>query len=89
LWAFGALGEVGPHQGETVQINRGLTHAIGLAVAGLATAGGAAHAQLLTADVGLNPTFEQTGSGVATTGGFFSGRAFFTNTTDFDAGTLT
>jgi hypothetical protein len=72
-----------------MQINRGLIHAIGLAVAGLVTAGGAAHAQLLTADVSLNPTFEQTESDVTPTGGFFSGRAFFTNTTDFGAGTLT
>jgi PEP-CTERM motif len=87
-WAVGARAR-GPHQGEIMQMNRGLIHAIWLAVAGLVAAGGAAHAQLLTADVGLNPTFEQTGSGVAPTGGFFSGRAFFTNTTDFDAGTLT
>jgi hypothetical protein len=77
LWAFRALVELGPHQGETMQINRGLIHAMGLAVAGLVTAGCAAHAQLLTANVGLNPTFEQTGSGVTSTGGFFSGRAFF------------
>jgi len=65
-------------------------HAIGLAVAGLIAGAGAAHAQLTQADVGVNPTFEQTGpTTVTSTGGFFSGRAFFTNTTDFDAGTLT
>jgi hypothetical protein len=65
-------------------------HAIGLAVAGLIAGDGAAHAQLTQADVGVNPTFEQTGpTTVTSTGGFFSGRAFFTNTTDFDAGTLT
>ena len=65
-------------------------HAIGLAVAGLVAGAGAAHAQLTQADVGVNPTFEQTGpTTVTSTGGFFSGRAFFTNTTDFDAGTLT
>jgi hypothetical protein len=44
----------------------------------------------MQADVGVNPTFEQTGpTTVTSTGGFFSGRAFFTNTTDFDAGRLT
>jgi hypothetical protein len=65
-------------------------HAIGLAVAGLVAGAGAAHAQLTQADVGVNPTFEQTDpTTVTSTGGFFSGRAFFTNTTDFDAGTLT
>jgi PEP-CTERM motif len=65
-------------------------HAIGLAVAGLVAGAGAAHAQLMQADVGVNPTFEQTDpTTVTSTGGFFSGRAFFTNTTDFDAGTLT
>ena len=65
-------------------------HAIGLAVAGLVAGAGAAHAQLTQADVGVNPTFEQTDPTTVTSmGGFFSGRAFFTNTTDFDAGTLT
>ena len=65
-------------------------HAIGLAVAGLVAGVGAARAQLTQADVGVNPTFEQTDpTTVTSTGGFFSGRAFFTNTTDFDAGTLT
>ncbi|HEY5207074.1 MAG TPA: PEPxxWA-CTERM sorting domain-containing protein [Roseiarcus sp.] len=65
-------------------------HAIGLAVAGLAAGAGAAHAQLTSADVGLNPTFTQSDpTTVTSTGGFFSGRTFFTNTTDFDAGTLT
>ena len=65
-------------------------HTIGLAVAGLVAGTGAAHAHLMQADAGVNPTFEQTGpTTVTSTGGFFSGRAFFTNTTDFDAGTLT
>jgi hypothetical protein len=72
-----------------MQMSRGLINAIGLAVAGLVTVGGVAHAQLMAADVGVNPTNRQTSSGVTSTGGFFSGRAFFTNTTDFDAGTLT
>jgi len=31
-----------------------------LAVAALVTAGGVAHAQLTEADIGVNPTFEQT-----------------------------
>ena len=90
LWAFRALGEVGPHQGETMQVNRGLFHAIGLAVAALVTAGSAAHAQLMEADIGVNPTFEQTdATTVNSTGGFFSARAFVTNESDFDGGTLT
>jgi hypothetical protein len=43
-----------------MQMNRGLIHAIGLAVAGLVAGAGAAQAQLVKADVGVNPTFEQT-----------------------------
>jgi hypothetical protein len=73
-----------------MQMNRGLIHAIGLAVAALVTAGGAAHAQLMEADIGVNPTFEQTdATTVNSTGGFFSARAFVTNESDFDGGTLT
>lgn len=69
------------------------TRILGLAVAGLAAAGssGIAHAQLKTADVGVNPTFEQTGpgmAGVTSTGGFFSARAFVTGSTDFSGGPL-
>jgi hypothetical protein len=89
LWAFRALGEAGPHQGETMQVNRGLFHAIGLAVAALVTAS-AADAQLTEADIGVNPTFEQTdATTVNPTGGFFSARAFVTNASDFAGGTLT
>lgn len=61
-----------------------------LTLAGFVAAAGTAHAQLMSADVGVNPTFEQTGpSTVTSTGGFFSARAFFTNSTDFATGTLT
>jgi hypothetical protein len=61
-------------------------HAVGLAVAGLVAGAGVAHAQLTQADVGVNPTFEQTDpTTVTSTGGFFSARAFFTNPTDFGA----
>jgi hypothetical protein len=71
-------------------MNRGLIPAIGLAVAALVTAGSAAHAQLMEADIGVNPTFEQTdATTVNSTGGFFSARAFVTNESDFDGGTLT
>jgi PEP-CTERM motif len=67
-----------------------LVNAIGFAAAGLIVVAGAAHARLTTADVGVNPTFEQTGpSTVTSTGGFFSGRAFFTNPSDYLDGTLT
>ena len=72
-----------------MQINRGLIHAIGLAVAGLLAAGGVAHAGVVSADVGLNPTFEQTGpTTVTATGGFFSARAFVGSSGDYDGGTL-
>ena len=73
-----------------MQTAKSSLYIVGLAVAGFVAAAGGAHAQLTSADVGVNPTFEQTGpTTVTSTGGFFSGRAFFTNTTDFDAGTLT
>ena len=50
----------------------------------------APHAQVTEADVGINPTFEQTGpTTVTSTGGFFSARAFVSSAGDFDAGTLT
>jgi hypothetical protein len=45
-------------------------------------------AQVTEADVGINPTFEQTGPNTVTsTGGFFSARAFLTNQSDFSGGT--
>jgi hypothetical protein len=73
-----------------MQTAKSSLYIVGLAVAGFVAAAGGAHAQLTSADVGVNPTFEQTGpTTVSSTGGFFSGRAFFTNTTDFGAGTLT
>jgi hypothetical protein len=65
-------------------------HAIGLAVAGLIATVGLARAQVTEADVGINPTFEQTGpTTVTSTGGFFSGRAFVASASDFSGGTLT
>jgi hypothetical protein len=67
-------------------------YSLSLAAAGLVAAAGIAQAQLTKADVGVNPTFSQTGStlaGVSSTGGFFSGRAFVTTPTDFSGGTLT
>ncbi len=65
-------------------------HAVGLAAAGLLATAGLAHAQLTEADIGVNPTFEQTdATTVNSTGGFFSARAFVTNESDFSGGTLT
>jgi PEP-CTERM motif len=62
----------------------------GLAIAGLVVVAGSAQAQLMEADIGVNPTFEQTdATTVNSTGGFFSARAFVTNESDFDGGTLT
>jgi hypothetical protein len=72
-----------------MQTTRRFIHIVGLAVAGLVGGAGVAQAQLVSADVGVNPTFEQTGGGVTSTGGFFSGRAFVTSGTDFSGGTLT
>ena len=49
--------------------------ALGLAAAGLILASQGARAQLTEADVGLNPTYQQTGdtlADVTSTGGFFS-----------------
>jgi hypothetical protein len=45
---------------------------------------GGAQAQVLNADVGVNPAYDQTGSTLAdvtSTGGFFSARAFVTGST--------
>ena len=51
-----------------------------VAVAGLVAAVGVAQAQLVNADVGINPTYEQTGpTTITSTGGFFSARAFVTS----------
>jgi hypothetical protein len=68
---------------------RTLIPLLGFAAAGFVVAVGAAQAQITSADVGVNPTYEQTDMGVASTGGFFSARAFFTSSTDFSGGTLT
>jgi hypothetical protein len=62
---------------------------LGLAAAGIVVAGGVAQAQVVNADVGVNPTFEQTAGGVSSTGGFFSARAFESSSTDYSGGTLT
>jgi hypothetical protein len=65
-------------------------HAIGLAAVGLIASAGLARAQVTVADVGINPTFEQTGpTTVTSTGGFFSARAFVGSAGDFDGGSLT
>jgi hypothetical protein len=65
-------------------------HAVGLAAAGLLATAGLVRAQLTEADIGVNPTFEQTdATTVSSTGGFFSARAFVTNGSDFSGGTLT
>jgi hypothetical protein len=73
-----------------MQTTQRFIHIVGLAVAGLVAASGLAHAQLTNADVGLDETNTQTGdTAVTSTGGFFSARAFFTNTGDYTGGTLT
>jgi hypothetical protein len=76
-------------KGREVMLEKPLIRAIGLAVASFVAALGGANAQVTVADVGVNPTFDQTGSTTVTsTGGFFSGRAFVTDASDFAGGTL-
>jgi PEP-CTERM motif-containing protein len=48
-----------------------------------------AQAGITEVDIGINPTFEQTGpSTIVSTGGFFSARAFVDSASDFDSGTI-
>jgi PEP-CTERM motif len=76
--------------GDTMRETRGVFHALGLAAVGLVGLAGTANAQVKSADVGVNKTFEQTGPmTVSSTGGFFSARAFVTADTDYSGGTLT
>ena len=50
----------------------------------------AAFAQVQSIDIGINPSYQQTGATTVTsTGGFFSGRAFETTASDYSSGTLT
>jgi hypothetical protein len=65
-------------------------HLVGLAAAGLLAAAGAgvAEAQVMDADVGVNPTYLETLGGVSSTGGFFSARAFVTSAGDYSGGSL-
>jgi PEP-CTERM motif len=63
---------------------------IGLAMAIFVAFAGGADAQVTSADVGVNKTFEQIGpSTVTSTGGFFSARAFFNDPGDYLNGTVT
>jgi hypothetical protein len=60
---------------------------LGLTAAGAA---GSAQAGLTNVDIGINPTYAQTGPGTVTpTGGFFAARAFMASPNDFDGGSLT
>ena len=73
-----------------MRISHRVMNRIVVAVAGLVAAAGVAQAQLVNADVGINPTYEQTGpTTVTSTGGFFSARAFVTTSGDYTGGTLT
>jgi hypothetical protein len=47
--------------GETMRTFRGLIQVAGLAAAGVVGLADAASAQVTNADVGINPTYEQTG----------------------------
>lgn len=76
--------------GEITLTARGLIPVLALAACGLVAAGGVAPAGVLNADVGVNPTYEQTdGTHVVSTGGFFSARAQVSAATDYTGGTLT
>ena len=73
-----------------MRISHNFMNWIGVAVAGLVAAAGVAQAQIVNADVGINPTYEQTGpTTIMSTGGFFSARAFVTASGDYTGGTLT
>jgi hypothetical protein len=64
----------------------------GAALVALISAGTAwrAEAAINEIDIGINPTFEQTGpTTITSTGGFFAARAFLDSSSDFDGGTLT
>lgn len=62
---------------------------IGAALAALAL-GGSAQAAVTEIDIGINPTYEQTGpTTIVSTGGFFSARADLASASDFDGGSLT
>ena len=50
---------------------------------------GGASAQVTTADVGINPTFEQPAQPQSFPRRIFFGAAFFSNSTDYTTGTLT
>ena len=74
--------------GDLMRANRGLVFGLALAAAGLVAV--AAQAQVTGADVGINPTYLQTGpTTIISTGGFFSARAFVTSSGDYTGGTLT
>jgi hypothetical protein len=63
----------------------------GAAIAAMVVSGAAmrAEAAVNAVDIGINPTYEQTGSSTVTaTGGFFAARAFLDSASDFDGGTL-
>jgi hypothetical protein len=60
-------------RGTEIMQGKQFIRTIGLAVAGFVAGAGVAHAQVTEADVGVNPTFEQTGATTITaSGGFFS-----------------
>jgi len=71
----------------------GNLRALGLGALSLACvlgAAGAASAAVQEIDIGVNPTFQQTGGAtLVATGGFFSARAFLDSASDFDGGVLT
>jgi hypothetical protein len=72
-------------------LGKQFVRATGLAVVGLIVTAGLVRAQVTGADVGLNPTYEQTGdtlADVTSTGGFFSARVDFMNPGDYTGGAL-
>ena len=55
-----------------------------------AAAAPSAFAEVQSVDIGINPSYLQTGATTVTsTGGFFSGRAFITSASDYSGGKLT
>jgi hypothetical protein len=73
-----------------MRTSRELIFGLGLAAVGLVAFAGAASAQVINTDVGLNDAFSQTSDSTATeTGAFFSARVFFSGPGQYTTGTLT
>lgn len=70
-------------------MSRSQVYAGALVAVFASAAAASAQAGITEVDIGINPTFEQTGpSTITSTGGFFSARAFVQSASDFDGGVI-